>query len=162
MTSARKFIACTVVFTIAGVHACCFIARKELWPFSHYQMYAGIRASTWTTIEIAGVAADENSSDVKLPTEGVNPPRNIRVSHGINRLVLASEADAAATPRLNNALRSVAELYNRELPSIEKDFTPLRGIRLYRQEWTRDTDPNGRHSWRMLQREKIAEALLEV
>lgn len=160
MNTKRKLIAYALVLLIVGGHAFCFVVRKDIWPFSHYQMYAGVRGETWTHIEIAGIAEGANQEEVALPAEGVHPPRNVRVMHGVNRLLREAQLDESKRERLDRALRGVTALYNRELPAIQPGLPKLQGVRLYEQKWTRDPNETGAAAWKRLHRVKIAEAFI--
>ena len=159
MNAQRKLIAYALALVVVGAHAYCFVVRKDVWPFSHYEMYAGVRGNSWTHLELTGIATNDARDDVKLPAEGVHPPRNIRVMTGIGKLVRISEEDPVHRPKLDRALQGVAGLYNRQLRAQDGAFTGIQGVRLYRQKWVRETGPDG-NTWKMVSREKIAESLL--
>ena len=160
MNTTRKAIAYSLALLVVGGHAYCFVARKDIWPFSHYQMYAGVRAETWTHLEITGIA-EGTSQDVALPAEGVHPPRNVRVMTGINRLYRETQLDESKRERLDRALKGVTSLYNRELPATNASLPKLQGVRLYEQKWTRDPSEHGAAAWKQLERTKVAEVFLE-
>ena len=161
MTTKRKLIAYTLALLIVGGHVFCFVIRKDIWPFSHYQMYAGVRAETWTHLEIAGIPEGSKAEEVALPAEGVHPPRTVRVMHGVNRLLREAQLDETKRERLDRALRGIAVLYNRELPSTRAGLPRLQGIRIYEQKWTREPNKTGAAAWTQLERVKVAEALIE-
>lgn len=161
MNTHRKLIAVAIALVIAGWHAYCFVVRRDVWPFSHYEMYAGVRGTTWSALKLTGIAAD-SGAEIELPAEGVHPPRTIRVLTGLGRLVRMREADPTTAPLLPRALHDVVVLYNRELPAVQPDFTPLSGVRLYRLTWTRETAPDGRMTWKLMNRETLAEARVEA
>jgi hypothetical protein len=158
MNPQSKWTAYGLAFAVIAGHAYCFVVRRDIWPFSHYEMYAGVRGPNWTHLEIVGIAATPGKEDVKLPAEGVHPPRNIRVMTGIGKLLNRSQEDPSTRPHFERALAGVARLYTHEMAEHFPGFPRLQGVRLYRQTWARDVSDDG-PVFRMLHREQVAEAI---
>ena len=148
-TARRRGINAWILLLLCASMAC-IVVGKEVWPFSHYDMYAAIRTENdFERHHLFGVLADSSEVEIDLLRQ-LTPFDMARLHTALLRIKLW-HGEAA----VQRALQASYELY--ELRRREGAHTgpPIVGMRYYRLDWQVDAWARNRDQPR--ERELIAE-----
>jgi hypothetical protein len=150
MTRRRVRVINTFLGTLIAGSVYCIAADNELWPFSNYPMYSGLRTSSdLTLLRLFGVTPDGRERRLTIGSE-IPPFDRVRLRTALRRLM--SNADEAT---LDAALRDCWKHYEAARVARAHDGPPLVGMRLYELHW--EVDPMARDADRPDSRKLLAE-----
>jgi hypothetical protein len=139
----RRLVANAALLLILGGQALALALDRELWPFSPYAMFSGLREGpTVSRLWLFGVR--EDGTEIALRERAAFAPLRPAQLEGALRSLLA-RPDA-----LRAALRDLLALHG-----ARRRDPPLKGLRLYELRWR--ADPDALDPARPLARERVAE-----
>lgn len=112
----------------------------ELWPFSHYPMFAGVQTERETRFRLYGVTDERQPREVPLLNEYLYPFAEVTLVFSFNRF--SRTGNEASMQR---AARDCLRRYERRRLAGLHDGPPLKSVRLYEaiwrfEKWTGDRD----------------------
>ena len=149
----RKKLVHSIMVAIVGLSTYAIARPVELWPFSPYPMYAGIRTGrSVRTVRVNGVLADGSGetsiSDIKF----LHPWDIGRLRDALVILKREKQGD-----RVAHVLRNTLDRYERRRQAGQHSGPKLKGVRLYDVRWKMDPEATNRSTPDTV--ELIAEAL---
>lgn len=144
MQKRELLLAHGVILVIAGASLWCIANATEIWPFSHYPMYSRVQKPSYRQLRMMGVSAD---GEVDLTHNRYWRPlsvAHIRLTLSrLDRLRPMLEfrhpiraVDAEIERRRAVIADTLAARYRARRAAGMHDGPPLRGLRLYLNEWT--------------------------
>lgn len=131
--SIRRF-AYAVIALFIGLQSFAVAMRREVWPFSHFAMYAEPQSPTIVWYRAVG---DTGNGEIDLRDKKyVYPFNDVTLAYALE-LIVADGHD------LRGALAGVAQRYERRRLAGEHDGPPLRAVRAYKQVWRIDPSVKG-------------------
>jgi len=120
----RSRLAQPAIITILAISVFDIATGLEHWPFGSYPMYSTLYPERLSWLRLYGVTALG-----EIPLRGDRdfaPFDQARLIMALQRI----EAAPGANQKIDEALRNLAALYNRQ-----PEHPPLRALRLYQVEW---------------------------
>jgi len=117
-------LAASAIFIILAISVLDIATGLEHWPFGSYPMYSTLYPARLSWLRLYGVTAQG-----EIPLRGDRdfaPFDQARLIMALQRI----EAAPGANQKIDEALRNLAALYNRQ-----PEHPPLRALRLYQVEW---------------------------
>jgi hypothetical protein len=135
MSFRRRWVVYGLVAIVLGGNLVSFIFNRQVWPYSHYPMFANARELTFETLALVGEPVD--GGEIWFESQGY-------LSHELSPMVINSAfgADLARPGMhgLDQHLRETYEFYERWRRQGLSSAPPLRRLHLYRFNWTLRSD----------------------
>ena len=132
MSLVRRWVVYGLFAFVLGGNLASFIINEQVWPYSPYPMFAGVREDprTFETLVLVGEPVD--GGEFWFESQGY-------LSDAISPMVINNGFGARrARPGMNGLderLRDAYEFYERRRAQDRASAPPLRRIRLYRFSW---------------------------
>jgi hypothetical protein len=132
MSPRRLRLVNAFLLTLIAGSVYCIAIGNEIWPFSNYPMYSGVREErALSVLRLFGVAADGSERRIFIATQ-MPPFDRVRLSTALQR-IMSRDRNA-----LHKALRDCWEQYELARLSGEHQGPALVRVRLYRLNWEID------------------------
>jgi hypothetical protein len=147
----KQLVYAILLFVLSG-HAVCVVAKRDLWPFSNYSMYARTGAvEEFGRWEIVGLPVDPGLEEFALPPRAL--PRGASLSASLARILREIERGERDPEFLQAAALGLATMYDRSREAGKVTGEPIGEIRIYRHVW--QMEQAGLSSWRESERRLI-------
>lgn len=138
MSSRRLLLVHVVLALLVGMSAYDITTGQEHWPFSPYPMFADVENRPMlTSLRLFGVTDEISPREIPLRDEAlIRPFDQCRISTAFS----GAYDDPDRRPLLPELLKDSLSRYEARRVAALHHGPPLRAIRLYRMEWSLDSD----------------------